>query len=211
MLRLPAMRAQAADTIARAEREGLSYAGFLAELLLAECEDRDRRPAERRIRATHFPREKPLHEFDYRANLNVDPAVIYNLASFDWIAKGYPLSLIGDSGTGKSHLLIALGTAAAMAGHRVRYTTAAALVNELAEAADDKQLGKTIARYGRVDLLEIDELGYLELDRRGAEMLFRQSNQHLLHTRFTASRWLTVRLDRLPSAAPSSQSSHQAE
>lgn len=59
-----------------------------------------------------------------------------------------------------------------MAGHRVRYTTAAALVNKLVEAADDKQLGRTIARYGRVDLLEIDELGYLELDRYGAEMLF---------------------------------------
>jgi len=59
-----------------------------------------------------------------------------------------------------------------MAGYRVRYTTAASLVNELVEAAEDKQLGKTIARYGRVDLLEIDELGYLELDRRGAEMLF---------------------------------------
>lgn len=59
-----------------------------------------------------------------------------------------------------------------MAGYRVHYTTAAALVNEMVEAADDKQLGKTIARYGRVDLLEIDELGYLELDRRGAEMLF---------------------------------------
>lgn len=59
-----------------------------------------------------------------------------------------------------------------MAGCCVRYTTAASLVNELVEAADDKQLGKTIARYGRVDLLEIDELGYPELDRRGAEMLF---------------------------------------
>jgi DNA replication protein DnaC len=80
--------------------------------------------------------------------------------------------LIGDSGTGKSHLLIGLGTAAAMAGHRVRYALAAKLVNELVEAADEKQLTKTIARYGRVDLLYIDELGYLELDRRGAEMLF---------------------------------------
>ncbi|WP_185930201.1 ATP-binding protein [Streptomyces antimycoticus] len=60
LLRLPTMRAQAADTIARAEREGLSYAGFLAELLMAECEDRDRRRAERRIRAAHFPREKSL-------------------------------------------------------------------------------------------------------------------------------------------------------
>lgn len=129
---------------------------------MAECEDRDRRRAEHRIRAAHFPREKSLREFDYSVNPNVDPAVIHHLATCEWIAKGHPLCLIGDSGTGKSHLLIALGTAAAMAGYRVRYTTAAALVNELVEAADDKQ----------VDLLEIDELGYLELDQRGAEMLF---------------------------------------
>jgi DNA replication protein DnaC len=67
--------------------------------------------------------------------------------------------LIGDSGTGKTHLLIALGTAAAEAGHRVKYSLASKLVNELAEAADDKQLSKTVARYGRVDLLLVDELG----------------------------------------------------
>jgi DNA replication protein DnaC len=82
------------------------------------------------------------------------------------------LCLIGDSGTGKSHLLIGLGTAAAEAGHRVRYVLASRLVNELVEAADDKQLSRTIARYARVDLLCLDELGYLELDRRGAELLF---------------------------------------
>ncbi|MFC5901594.1 ATP-binding protein [Streptomyces zhihengii] len=72
----------------------------------------------------------------------------------------------------KSHLLIALGTEAAMAGYRVKYVLATKLVNELVEAADEKQLTKTIARYGRVDLLCIDELGYMELDRRGAELLF---------------------------------------
>ncbi len=81
-------------------------------------------------------------------------------------------SVAGPSGTGKSHLLIALGTEAAIAGYRVRYILAAKLVNELVEAADDKQLTKTIARYGRVDLLCIDELGYMELDRRGADLLF---------------------------------------
>lgn len=86
--------------------------------------------------------------------------------------KGQPLCLIGDSGTGKSHLLIALGTEVAMAGFRVKYTLATKLVNELVEAADEKQLTKTIARYGRVDLLCIDELGYMELDRHGAELLF---------------------------------------
>ena len=76
------------------------------------------------------------------------------------------------SGTGKTHLLIALGIAAAQQGFRVRYTLATKLVNELVEAADERQLAKTIARYGRVDLLCIDELGYMELDRRGAELLF---------------------------------------
>ncbi|GFG50884.1 ATP-binding protein [Mycolicibacterium agri] len=86
--------------------------------------------------------------------------------------QGQPLCLIGDSGTGKSHLLIALGTAAAERGFRVRYTLATRLVNELVEAADDKQLTKTINRYGRVDLLLLDELGYMELDKRGAELLF---------------------------------------
>ena len=75
-------------------------------------------------------------------------------------------------GTGKTHLLIALGTRAAEAGYRVRYTLASKLVNELVEAADDKQLTKLINRYGRVDLILVDELGYLQLDRRGAELLF---------------------------------------
>jgi len=82
------------------------------------------------------------------------------------------LCLIGDSGTGKSHILIGLGTAAAEKGYRVKYILATRLVNELVEASDEKQLARTIARYGRVDLLCIDELGYMELDRRGAELLF---------------------------------------
>ena len=94
------------------------------------------------------------------------------LAGCGWIRSGQPLCLIGDSGTGKSHLLIGLGTAAAETGFRVKYTLATKLVNELVEAADDKILAKTIARYGRVDLLCIDELGYMELDKRGAELLF---------------------------------------
>ena len=97
---------------------------------------------------------------------------MHTLASGDWIRRGEPLCLIGDSGTGKSHLLIAFGTAAAMKGYRVKYTLATRLVNELVEAADDKTLTKTINRYGRVDLLIIDELGYMSLDTRGAELLF---------------------------------------
>src|SRR5690625_7434850 len=85
---------------------------------------------------------------------------------------GQPLCLIGDSGTGKSHLLIALGTEAAMAGYRVKYTLATQLANELVDAADEMTLATTIARPGRADLLGIDELGYLQLDRRGAARVF---------------------------------------
>ncbi|GFJ85015.1 IS21-like element helper ATPase IstB [Phytohabitans houttuyneae] len=171
-LRLPTLRGRFGDVADAAKRQQLTYRGFLAELLLAECDERDRRRSERRIRAAGFPRDKWLQDFDFEANPAVNPAMIHTLASCAWVRNGEPLCLIGDSGTGKSHLLIGLGAAAAMAGYRVRYVMAAKLVNELVEAADDKQLTKTIARYGRVDLLCIDELGYMELDKRGAELLF---------------------------------------
>jgi DNA replication protein DnaC len=171
-LRLPTIRVRVDEIAAAGQREQLSYWGFLAELLLAECDDRDRRRSARRIKAAGFPREKWLDDFDFEANPSINSATIHTLARCDWVRKGEPLCLIGDSGTGKTHLLIALGTAAAQQGFRVRYSLATKLVNELVEAADERQLARTIARYGRVDLLCIDELGYMELDRRGAEMLF---------------------------------------
>ena len=171
-LRLPTIRSRFGEIAAAAEREQLSYLGFLAELVMAECDDRDTRRATRRMNAAGFPRDKRVDEFDFAANPNIPAATVHQLAGCGWVKAGQPLCLIGDSGTGKTHLLIALGTAAAQAGHSVRYVLASKLVNELVEAADDKQLSKTIARYGRVDLLICDELGYLELDRRGAELLF---------------------------------------
>jgi DNA replication protein DnaC len=172
MLRLPTIRSQFSDLADAASREQMSYKGFLAELLLAECDDQARRRSERRIKAAAFPREKSLRAFDFDANPNVDAATINTLATCEWVRKGKALCLIGDSGTGKSHLLIALGTEAAMKGYRVRYTLATKLVNEFVEAADERLLTKTIARYRRVDLLCTDELGSMELDRRGAELLF---------------------------------------
>lgn len=127
-LRLPTIRAVMDEAIRVAGHEQLSYQGFLAELLLAECDDRDRRSTVRRVAGAGFPRQKWLGDFDYDANPNINPATIHTLAT--------------------------------------------KLVNELVEAADEKQLARTIARYGRVDLLCIDELGYMEIDRRGAELLF---------------------------------------
>jgi len=172
LLRLPTFRDRYAEIADAAGREQLSYRAFLSELLLAECDDRQERRAARRVHEAGFPRPKSLADFDFAANTAINPATINSLAGCGWVSKGQSLCLIGDSGTGKSHLLIGLGTAAAQAGHKVRYVLTAKLVNELVEAADERQLSRTIARYGRVELLCLDELGYMELDKRGAELLF---------------------------------------
>ena len=172
ILRLPTIREHHARVAEAAARQKAGYKGFLVELLSMECDEREDRRKTRLVRDAGFPRPKRLDDFDFTANPLIDPGLIHTLAKGAWVRAGQPLCLIGDSGTGKSHLLIGLGIAAAEAGYRVRYVTAAALVNELVEAADDKHLSRTIARYGRVDLLCLDELGYLELDRRGAELLF---------------------------------------
>jgi DNA replication protein DnaC len=121
---------------------------------------------------TRFPRVKRLADFDLSPAPTVNAATIATLAAGAYLEAGEPIVLLGESGTGKSHLLIGLGIAACEHGRRVRYATAAQLVNELAEAADERRLSRIIARYGRLDLLCLDELGYVQLDGRGSELLF---------------------------------------
>lgn len=171
-LHLPTVRAEAARLAELAQRQQLSYLVFLADTLAAEVDDRAERRRARRVHEAHFPRLKRLADFDLAAAPTVNAATIATLATGAYLASGEPVVLLGDSGTGKSHLLIALGIAACEQGRRVRYVTAAQLVNELAEAADDRRLSRLVARYGRLDLLCLDELGYVQLDGRGAELLF---------------------------------------
>jgi DNA replication protein DnaC len=170
-LKLPAVREQAARLAEIAVRERHTHLAYLAEILAAETDDRSSRRRTRRIAEARFPRLKRLADF------SPDPipgiaAQLATLATGAWIDAAQPLVLLGDSGTGKTHLLIGLGLAACEQGHRVRYATTAALVNELAEAAGQRQLSRVVARYGRLDLLLLDELGYVQLDPRGAELLF---------------------------------------
>jgi DNA replication protein DnaC len=171
-LGLPSVRLEAAGLAAQATRSGSSYLEFLAEVLAVECDQRGERRRARLMSEALFPRSKTLADFDHARVPGLSPALLAELAGGGWIERGEPLALIGDSGTGKTHLLIALGTAAAMTGRRVRYVTCAGLVNELIEAEDDKQLTRLINRYTRLALLCIDEVGYLHLDARGAELLF---------------------------------------
>ena len=171
-LRLPVIRADAGRIATIAERSQHSYLAFLAEILSAEVDERGERRRQRRVNEARFPRVKRLADFDLTAAPTVNPATIATLAGCAYLDAGEPVVLLGDSGTGKSHLLIGLGVAACEQGRRVRYATAAQLVNELVEAADERRLSRLVARYGRLDLLCLDELGYVQLDSRGAELLF---------------------------------------
>ena len=171
-LRLPVVRTDAERLAEIAQRSQQSYLAFLAEVLSAEVDERVERRRQRRINEARFPRTKRLADFDLDAAPTINPATIATLASGAYLDAGEPVVLLGDSGTGKSHLLIGLGIAACEQGRRVRYATAAQLVNELAEAADERRLSRIVARYGRLDLLCLDELGYVQLDARGSELLF---------------------------------------
>ncbi|MGH3365587.1 MAG: ATP-binding protein [Nocardioidaceae bacterium] len=170
-LHLPTVRAEHTRLAEIAVRERQSHPVFLAEVLAAEVDDRAERRRVRRINAAKFPRIKRLSEFNVDAVPSIQPAQLAALTSGAYIDAGEPVVLLGDSGTGKTHLLIALGLAACEQGRRVRYTTCAQLVNELVEAADERTLSRVVGRYGRLDLLLLDELGYVQIDPRGAELL----------------------------------------
>lgn len=171
-LHLPTVRDEATRLAEIAARERQTHLGFLAEVLTAEVDDRCDRRRARRIAEAKFPRLKRLAEFNLDAVSTIAPAALATLATGAYLDAGEPVVLLGDSGTGKTHLLIGLGLAACEQGRRVRYVTTAGLVNELVEAADDRQLSRVVGRYARLDLLLLDELGYVQVDPRGAELLF---------------------------------------
>ena len=170
--KLPTVRDQAARLAEIAVRERHTYLGYLAEVLSAELDDRSGRRRARRIAEARFPRLKRLADFSTDAVPGHRRRPSPHLATGAYLDAGEPVVLLGDSGTGKTHLLIGLGLAACEQGRRVRYVTTAALVNELVEAADERQLSRVVGRYGRLDLLLLDELGYVQIDPRGAELLF---------------------------------------
>lgn len=125
-----------------------------------------------RLKAAGFPVVKTIEEFDLAASSIPAPTWAY-LTSLEWVAAKENLALIGPAGTGKSHTLIALGHAAVTAGHRVKYLTAADLIETLYRGLADNTVGKTIESLLRHDLLLVDEVGFAPLDDTGAQLLFR--------------------------------------
>lgn len=171
-LHLPTVSSRAASLAEEASRANHGHLAYLSALLEAELEDRAERRRHRRIAEARFPRLKRLEDFNFAEAPQVPAATIRELSTCGFIDRAETVILLGEPGTGKSHLAIALGIEACMASRRVRFTTTAGLVNELLEARDDRTLSKTVARYARVELLILDELAYVPLAPPEAELLF---------------------------------------
>jgi DNA replication protein DnaC len=145
---------------------------LLRTLVEAEICARDASNTRHRLKAAAFPLAKTLEEFDVAAS-SIPRATFDYLASLEWITARENLCLVGPAGTGKSHTLIALGVAAVQASHRVRYFTAAELVETLYRGLADNSVGRLIEALLRADLVIVDELGFAPLDDTGAQLLFR--------------------------------------
>jgi DNA replication protein DnaC len=171
-LKMAAMRRLAPELLVTAKTQRWKPEEFLRTLVQAEIAARDESNARTRRRQAAFPVTKTLEEFDVAAS-SIPPATFDYLASLEWVRATENLCLIGPAGTGKSHMLIALGIAAVQAGHRVRYFTAAELVETLYRGLADNSVGKVIDVLLRNDLVIVDELGFAPLDDTGAQLLFR--------------------------------------
>ena len=148
---------------------------FLADvavLLLAQVEERERRAIELRLKDAHLPRIKTLEEFDFAQSPHIPASRIRALAEGGYLTRAEPVLLIGEPGTGKSHLATGLAIAACRQRRRVRFITAAALVNQLVEAQREQTLSRMLARWARIELIVLDELGYVPLAEVAAELLF---------------------------------------
>lgn len=171
-LKLAAMRQLAPELLVVAKTQRWKPEDFLRTLIEAEITARDASNARNRLRAAAFPVAKTLDEFDLAAS-SVPKASFDYLASLEWIAAKENPCFLGPAGTGKSHLLVALGHAAVDAGHRVRYFSAAELVETLYRGLADNSVGKVIDQTLRADFVIIDELGFAPLDDAGTQLLFR--------------------------------------
>ena len=171
-LKMAAMRRLAPELLVTAKTQRWNPEEFLRTLVEAEIAARDASNARTRLRQAAFPVTKTLEEFDVAAS-SIPTATFDYLSSLEWVRAAENLCLIGPAGTGKSHMLVALGIAAVEAGHRVRYFTAADLVETLYRGLADNSVGKVIDTLLRNDLVLVDELGFAPLDDTGAQLLFR--------------------------------------
>jgi len=176
-LKLPTFLREYGKLAGQCADEGVDYPGYLLRLSELELIDRHHRMVDRRIKAARFPTTKSLDTFDFLAIPSLNKALMLELARCEYIDRKENVIALGNSGTGKTHVALGLGLAACQRGMSVGFTTAAALVHELIEARDDKRLLNLQRKLARLQLLIIDELGFVPLSKTGAEMLFEVFSQ----------------------------------
>lgn len=176
-LRLPTFLSEH-DKLARAcAAEGKDHVQYLLRLCELELIERERRMIERRIKAAKFPATKSLDSFDFKVIPSLNKMLVMELARCEFVTRRENIIALGPSGTGKTHAALGIGLAACQKGMRVRFVTAAALVHELIEAADERRLQRLQKQLAAQDLLIIDELGFVPLSKTGAELLFEVISQ----------------------------------
>jgi DNA replication protein DnaC len=171
-LRLPTMLSEYAQLSREAADADENYEQYLLRLTELEVATRTANALAARIKTAGFPVMKDLETYDFSAMPSLSKQKILELARGQWIQENTNACFIGNAGTGKTHLSVALGQAACRVGKRVRFFTAATLVNQLEEAQKQYRLERMMSALEKLDLLIVDELGYLSFSRAGAELLF---------------------------------------
>jgi DNA replication protein DnaC len=171
-LKLPTMHGECEKIAQRCAADNADHLAFLLQLCELELIERERKAAERRLKAARFPAAKLLEEFDFAARPSVNKLLLLELVKGEYIDKRENILLVGPSGTGKSHLATSLGMAACARGRKVRFFRVTELITLLLEAKEERQLLRLRQQLGKLDLLVLDELGYVPASKAGAELLF---------------------------------------
>jgi DNA replication protein DnaC len=171
-LKLPTILREYASVAKVCGRENQPFETFLLQLCERELIERQQRATERRIKAASFPVLKTIASFDFAQQPGIKEALVRELLAGEFIDRNENVLLIGNSGTGKTHLATALGLAACQEGRNVRFFGVTGLVTAMLEAREDRRLERMLKQLGRADLLILDELGYVPFTKAGAELLF---------------------------------------
>lgn len=171
-LKLPTVLAECEKTAARCASDNVDHLGFLLQLCELELLERERKAAIRRLKAANFPNHKTLDSFDFSAQPSVNKVQLSELMRCEYIDRRESILMIGNPGTGKTHLATSLAMEACARGKKVRFWRVTELITTLMEAHEDRQLMRLRSRLSKLDLLVLDELGYVPASKVGAELLF---------------------------------------